>query len=68
MKLAGPSATPARPVGTEPGRLRVNLGIQQGAVTIRRAPGVPMKSGASGKALRKAVGRDKPKVIRSAGG
>ena len=72
-KLAGPSATPARPVGTDPGRLRVNLGIQEGAVMIgrwngRRAPGVQMKIGAIRKALRKAAGRDKPKVTTSSGG
>ena len=35
-KLAGQSATQARPVGTDPGRLRVNLGIQEGAVMIGR--------------------------------
>ena len=59
--------TPARPLGTDPGRLRVNLGIQQGAVTIglqegRGAPGVLMKIGAAGMVRRKAAGRDKPKV------
>ena len=72
-QLAGPSATPAPPVGTKVRRPRVNLGIREGAVMIGRqdggrAPGVLVKIGATGIALRKAAGRDKPKVIRSSGG
>ena len=72
-QLAGPSATPARPVGTKVRRRRVKLGIQEGAVMIGRqdggrSPGVLMKIGATEIALRKAAGRDKPKVIRSSGG
>ena len=38
-KLSGPSAAPARPVGTDPGRQRDNLGIQAGAAMICREDG-----------------------------